>query len=141
LNSKFFTVTIFLLNYTIDIAHLIFNNSSFAFPSLAGLFNHTSYDIGSNILSNLTNMSIPGIYNATILHHETDAYSSSYETHFITIVDDITPNITNLYNESLTYDSFFISFNTTVRHPRNRPVTFRNINHPPTTPGATRINP
>ncbi|MBW2975796.1 hypothetical protein KY366_08825, partial [Candidatus Woesearchaeota archaeon] len=56
--------------------------------------NGTLINNGNNEISNYSQYNIPGIYNITALYSETQNYTSSYETHLITVEDTNAPNIT-----------------------------------------------
>lgn len=46
---------------------------------------------GLGPLENMTNFTNLGVYNITIVHESTQNYTSSYETHFVEVVDTVAP--------------------------------------------------
>jgi subtilisin family serine protease len=72
---------------------------------------------GTSPLTNSTNYSGVGIYNITVLYPETENYTLSSETHFITVQDTTPPIITILYPQNTTYSTTSVPLNFTVNEP------------------------
>jgi hypothetical protein len=59
--------------------------------------NGTLINSGDGPLENVTLYTVPGDYNITVAYLETQNYSASYETHFISVLADYqNPNVTNV---------------------------------------------
>jgi pimeloyl-ACP methyl ester carboxylesterase len=87
-------------NITIN-QHTVANITAYLVSPTAGYIeiyqNGTLINSGQSPLTNLTNYTTVGTYNITAIYPATQNYTSSYETHFLTIseVDTQAPNWTN----------------------------------------------
>ncbi|MDP2926413.1 MAG: hypothetical protein Q8N99_08600 [Nanoarchaeota archaeon] len=98
-------------NFTINQGEAILINATRAIGqgNINAYNNNNLIYQGSSPYTNLTTFVNPGFYNLTAIYLSTDNYTSSYETYFLEVIDNIGPNIIISHPEIKTY-----GFNTSI---------------------------